>query len=161
MRISLIVAASGNRVIGRNGELPWHLPDDFRFFKATTMGKPIVMGRHTWDSIGRALPGRNNIVLTRQPGFRASGASVAATPEQAMLLAGEVDELMIIGGGEIYREFLARADRIYLTWVDTEIEGDTCFDELPASHWRLVSSVPHARDEHHAYAFEFRVYDRL
>jgi dihydrofolate reductase len=161
MRISLIVAASANNVIGLDGKLPWHLPDDFAYFKATTMGKPIVMGRATWDSIGRALPGRLNIVITRQADFLAPGASVAASPGQAVRLAGPADELMVIGGGQVYAAFLPLASRIYLTRVAIEIDGDTYFTELDPDAWALVGRETHAADDRHAFPFEFRVYDRL
>ena len=161
MRISLIVAASANGVIGADGELPWHLPDDFRFFKQVTMGKPIVMGRRTWESIGRPLPGRQNIVITRQTGFEATGASVVDSPEAAVEAAGDQDEIMIIGGGEIYRRFLPMADRVYLTRVDATIEGDTFFPALDEGEWAVDSSERHDADERHAYAFEFRVYSRV
>ncbi len=160
MKISLIVAASANGVIGVDGELPWHLPDDFRFFKQVTMGKPIVMGRRTWESIGRPLPGRQNIVITRQSGFEAPGASVVDSPEAAVEAVNDADEVMIIGGGEIYRRFLPMADRVYLTRVDADIEGDTFFPALEDSEWKVESSEAHATDERHAYAFEFRVYSR-
>ena len=160
MKISLIVAASANGVIGADGELPWHLPDDFRYFKQVTMGKPIVMGRRTWESIGRPLPGRQNIVVTRQPDFEAAGATVADSPDAAVAAAEEAGELMIIGGGEIYRRFLPVADKVYLTSVDAEVEGDTHFPALDDSEWALESSERHEADERHAYAFEFRVYGR-
>ncbi len=161
MKISLIVAASANGVIGAGGELPWHLPDDFRFFKEVTMGKPIVMGRRTWESIGRPLPGRQNIVITRQSGFEAPGASVVDSPEAAVEAAGEAEEVMIIGGGEIYRRFLPLADRVYLTRVDADIDGDTFFPDLEEGEWTVESREPHDADERHAYAFEFRVYGRV
>lgn len=161
MRISLIVASSANHVIGVRGELPWHLPNDFKYFKETTLGKPIVMGRRTWDSIGRALPGRLNIVMTRQADFAADGAICARSPEQAMEHAGEADELMIIGGGEIYSRFMPLATRIYLTRVNTELDGDTFFEPLDTSSWSLRSSEAHIADERHAFDYEFRVYDRL
>ena len=117
MNISLIVAASTNNVIGVAGGLPWHLPEDLKRFKAITMGKPIIMGRATYASIGRALPGRKSIVLTRQSGFEAEGCEVVDSIDAAISAAGAVDEVMIIGGGDIYRQFLPQADRIYLTRV--------------------------------------------
>ncbi|NNC76783.1 MAG: type 3 dihydrofolate reductase [Woeseiaceae bacterium] len=160
MRISLIVAAAANNVIGADGGLPWHLPDDFQYFKRVTMDKPIVMGRRTWDSIGRPLPGRRNIVLTQKSGFVAEGAIVVQSPADALAAAGDVDELMIIGGGQIYDLFFDKADRIYLTRVATEVAGDTFFSK-PDDTWQLVSAEQHAADERHAFAFEFRIYDRL
>ncbi len=160
MKISLIVAASANGVIGASGELPWHLPDDFRFFKQVTMGKPIVMGRRTWESIGRPLPGRQNIVITRQSGYEATGASVVDSPEAAVEAAEGADEIMIIGGGEIYRRFLPLADRVYLTRVEADVEGDTFFPTLGEAEWTVESSERHEADERHAYAFTFRTYRR-
>ena len=161
MRVSLIVAASANHVIGVRGELPWRLPDDFRYFKRTTLGKPVLMGRRTWESIGRPLPGRQNIVITRKSGFAAPGAIVAASPEEALELAGDVAEVMVIGGGQIYKAFMERAERIYLTRVHTDVDGDTFFPEPDAASFSLVSREAHPADERHAYAYEFRVYDRL
>ncbi len=161
LKISLIVAASSNGVIGSGGTLPWHLPDDFRYFKAITMGKPIVMGRRTWESIGRALPGRMNIVLTRQLNYVAQGATVVDTPDRALAAAGRTDEVMVIGGESIYRAFLSRASRIYLTRVETVATGDVYF-EMPAEDtWQLTSADTHEQNDRHAFAFQFRVYDRL
>ncbi len=161
MKISLIVAASTNQVIGRDGRLPWRLPEDLRYFKETTMGKPVVMGRATWESIGLPLPGRKNIVVTRQEGYEASGARVARSPEHALEIAGEVAELMVIGGGQIYDAFFPLVDTVYLTSVDASVDGDTYFPELDAEAWQLVSCESHLPDEDHEFAYEFRVYDRL
>ena len=158
--ISLVVAASENGVIGVKGALPWRLSADLRRFKEITMGKPIVMGRLTWDSIGRPLPGRQNIVITRQPGFRADGADVVATPAEALRAAGDVDEVMVIGGGQIYDLFLPKASRVYLTRVLADIDGDAWFPALDDATWELVGSEPYAADEKNEYPFEFRVYER-
>jgi dihydrofolate reductase len=160
MRISLIAASSANGVIGADGTLPWHLPDDFRFFRQTTMGRPIIMGRRTFESIGRPLPGRRNIVLTRSRDYRADGAAVAGSADEALAAAAGADEVFVIGGGEIYALFLDRASRVYLTRVDAQIEGDTRFPELDPDDWQLTSVDAHAPDERHAWGFEFRVYDR-
>jgi dihydrofolate reductase len=159
--ISLIVAASTNNVIGSGGDLPWKLSADLQRFKALTMGKPIIMGRKTWESIGRPLPGRKNIVVTRQPGYEAVGCTVVASPDQAIEAADEAGEIMIIGGGNLYRQFLPVADRIYLTRVHAEIEGDTLIPELLPSDWRTVSSESHTADEANDYDSEFRVLERL
>ena len=160
MRITLVVAVSRNGVIGRDGDLPWHLPEDLKRFKQLTLGKPIVMGRKTWDSIGRPLPGRHNVVVSRQAGFSAEGASVVASPESALdLLSGE-PEIMIIGGGAIYRAFLDRADRILLTEVDVDLEGDATFPKIDASQWTEASREARAADEAHAYDYTFRQLDR-
>ncbi len=158
--LSLIVAVARNDVIGVDGELPWHLPDDFAWFKRTTMGKPIVMGRKTWQSIGKPLPGRQNIVITRQTDFEAAGADVVATPQAAIDVAGSADEIMVIGGAEVYAAFLPEASRIYLTRVDAAPDGDALFPPIDEVEWRLVSTEAHAADERHAYSFEFRVYER-
>ena len=160
MKISIIVAASANGVIGAGGELPWHLPDDFRYFRQVTMGKPVVMGRRTWESIGKPLPGRRNIVVTRQPGFEAEGASVVDSPQAAVAAAEGAGELMVIGGGEIYRRFLPNAATVYMTLVRANVEGDTHFPPLDEREWALESRERHAADERHAFDFEFQVYGR-
>ena len=158
--ISLIVAASANQVIGSDGALPWRLPDDLERFKTITMGKPIVMGRKTWESIGRALPGRHNIVLTRNSDFVAEACTIAASADEALAAAGDVDEVMIIGGGQIYEMFLPRADRVYLTRVHADIDGDTRFPDLPDSEWQLVKREARPADERNEFPFAFEVYDR-
>jgi len=160
LRISLIAAAATNGVIGANGALPWHLPDDFRWFKSQTLGKPVVMGRRTWESLGRPLPDRVNIVLTRDTTYIAAGAVVVHAMAAAVHAAGEAEELMVIGGGELYRAFLPLASRVYLTVVDAAVAGDTTFPALDTDEWREVSAEPHAADERHAHAFEFKVFDR-
>jgi len=160
MKVSLIVAAAANNVIGADGGLPWHLPNDFKYFKRITMGKPIVMGRRTWQSIGRPLPGRQNIVLTRDANFEAPGVTVVNSADAAIAAAGDADELMIIGGGQVYAEFLDTTERVYLTRVATRVAGDTVFPELDGSVWRLVSTEAHAADDRHAFDYEFRVYER-
>lgn len=143
--ICLVVAMADNRVIGRNGGLPWHLSSDLKFFKSVTMGHPVVMGRKTYESIGRPLPGRDNIVITRQSGFAAEGVEVVPSLEAALergsALAGErgVDTVMVIGGGQIYAASIEQADRVVLTEVHTEIDGDTRFPPLPDEEWREVS----------------------
>jgi dihydrofolate reductase len=161
VQVSLIAAAAKNGVIGADGRLPWHLPDDFRWFKAQTLGKPVVMGRRTWESLGRPLPGRMNIVLTRRPDYRAEGAEIVATPDAAIVAAGDAPELMVIGGGEIYRAFLPRADRIYLTRVEAMVVGDAYFPELVPADWHEVSSRAHAADDRHAHAFTLRILERV
>lgn len=158
--ISIIVAASTNNVIGVGGDLPWKLSDDLRRFKRLTMGKPIVMGRRTWESIGRPLPGRQNIVLTRRSGFDAAGCDVVASPAEALDAAGDADEIMIIGGSQIYALFLPKASRLYMTRVDAEIDGDADFPEIDEREWRLVDSEAHQADDINQFAFEFRTYER-
>ena len=159
--ISLIVAASENNVIGAHGDLPWRLSADLKRFKALTMGKPIVMGRKTYESIGRPLPGRQNIVITTQQGYVAEGCDVVDSPEAAIEAAGDAAEIMIIGGSHIYDVFLPRADRIYLTRVHAEVEGDAFLPELHAEEWRADSTENHAADENNDYATEFAVLQRI
>ena len=157
--LSIIVAASENNVIGREGALPWRLSEDLRRFKAITMGKPIVMGRKTWESIGRPLPGRQNIVITRQSDFAAEGCTVVSSIDQAIAAAGAADEIMIIGGSEIYALFLPRAQRVYLTRVHTVIEGDASFPRLDDA-WVLTGDEAHAADEQNEFDVSFRTYER-
>ena len=157
--ISLIVAVSENGVIGRDGELPWRLSDDLKRFKAVTLGKPVVMGRKTWESIGRPLPGRQNIVVSRRPGLELDGADVVDSAAAAIDAAAGVDEIMIIGGSEIYAMFLPHAERIYLTRVHAEVQGDARFPEL-GSDWRLVSDERHAADDNNDHDMSFRLFER-
>jgi dihydrofolate reductase len=157
--ISLIVAASENGVIGRDGELPWRQSDDLRRFKAVTMGKPIVMGRKTWESIGRPLPGRQNIVVSRQPGLDIDGADVVASASAAVDAARDADEIMIIGGSEIYALFMPLASRVYLTRVHAHVEGDAVFPALDGD-WRLVHEERHPADENNDHDMSFRIYER-
>jgi len=156
----MIVAASANNVIGVDGDLPWHLSEDLKKFKAVTMGKPMIMGRATYESIGRALPGRRSIVLSRQPGFEAEGCDVVSSTAEALDIAGGVDEVMIIGGGKVYTDFLPMTDRIYLTRVDTTIEGDTWLPELAEDEWNLLESENYPASEERAYGFSFEVWVR-
>ena len=151
--VSIIVATDQRGAIGRGGGLPWRLPDDLKRFKALTMGKPIVMGRKTWDSIGRPLPGRHNIVVTRQPGLELPGVSVVASLDEAVQAAGDVPEVCVIGGAEIYRLALPRADVIHLTRVLAVLDADTYFPALDASEWDEVEVARHAADERHAYPY--------
>ncbi|MEQ8659886.1 MAG: dihydrofolate reductase [Gammaproteobacteria bacterium] len=157
----MVVALDNGGVIGRAGTLPWHLPDDLRRFRAITMDKPIVMGRRTHASIGRALPGRRNLVLTRDRDYVAPGCEVCASLDAALARCAAAPEVMIIGGAAVYREALPRAQRLYLTEVDARIEGDVHFPPLDAAAWREVSCEAHPRDANHAYAFRFRVLERV
>jgi dihydrofolate reductase len=158
--ISLIVAASANNVIGVNGGLPWHLSDDLRRFKAITMGKPIVMGRKTYESIGRPLPGRQNIVITGQADFAASGCDVVPSAAAAVAAAGAASEIMVIGGGQIYALFLPLAQRVYLTRVEVELEGDVQFPALDPSLWRETSRQQHPAGDGNDYAVQYLTYAR-
>lgn len=158
--ISIIVAASTNNAIGADGKLPWRLSDDLKRFKRLTMGKPIVMGRLTWQSIGRPLPGRQNIVLTRQADFMAEGCDVVASPADALTVAADAEEIMIIGGSQIYELFLPRASRLYVTRVYAEIHGDAFFPEIDEGAWRLVDSEAHEANATNQFAFDFMTYER-
>ena len=159
--LCLIVAATRNQVIGRDNAMPWHLPDDLRYFKARTLGKPVIMGRKTWESLGRPLPGRLNIVVSRQSGLQLEGAEVfadlAGAIERGQQWAAEqaVDEVMLIGGGQLYHQALAQASRVYLTRIELELEGDTWFPQLPFDEWQRVDAQPQpAEDDRPAYTFE-------
>lgn len=162
LRLSLIAALDRNRGIGRDNAMPWHLPDDFKHFKALTLGKPILMGRKTAQSLGRALPGRSNLVLTRSGQVPFAGMRAVASVQEAEAIAIDegADELCVIGGGEIYRLLIERASDLYLTWVDARIEADTHFPEVDPLLWQEVDSQPHAADERHAHAFRFVHYLR-
>jgi dihydrofolate reductase len=158
--ISIIVAASTNNVIGVGGELPWKISDDLKRFKELTMGKPVVMGRLTWESIGRALPGRQNIVITRQQDFSADGCEVVTSPAAALSVAGDAEEIMIIGGSQVYDLFLPKADCLYVTRVQAAIDGDAFFPAIGSADWHLVNSEWHEAGDSNEFAFEFRVYKR-
>ena len=158
--INIIVAASTNGVIGVRGELPWRIPDDLKRFKALTVGNPVVMGRRTFESIGRPLPGRQNIVITRQADYEAEGCDVVTSPADALRVAGDADEIVIIGGSEIYSLFLPKASRLYLTRVHCTIQGDAYLTELNEQDWRLIATEAHAADDVNQFAFEFRTYER-
>ena len=138
MMLSLIAALAKNRVIGKDGDIPWRIPEDWQHFKRVTIGKPIIMGRKTYESIGRPLPGRSNIVVTRNPEFEAEGVTVTHSLERALekAKAEKADELFVIGGSQLYKEALPEADRLYLTYVDKEVDGDTFFPEFDKDEWR-------------------------
>lgn len=159
--ISLIVAASRNNVIGANGELPWRLSADLKRFKALTMGKPVVMGRLTYESIGRPLPGRQNIVITRTADFVAAGCNVVQSIEAAIETAGAAEEIMVIGGSHIYAEFLPRADRVYLTRVHADVDGDAFLPELADDRWHIETCISQAADASNDYDVDFVVLNRV
>jgi dihydrofolate reductase len=163
MRISLVVAAARNGVIGSNGKMPWHLPADLKHFKNVTWGLPIVMGRKTFESLGKPLPGRQNIVITRQPDFHPEGVFIAASPEQALLVArsAEAKEVCIIGGGEIYNLFLPMADRLYLTRVQADVAGDTYFSAFDPAQWALTSQLHQPADEKNNVDLVYEQWDRI
>lgn len=160
MKISIIVAAAANNVIGRDGGLPWHLPEDLRRFKELTLGKPLLMGRKTHESIGRPLPGRQNIVLTRQTGYEATGCKVVGTIESALAIAKGAEELMVIGGNAVYEMMLPLCERIYLTRVHEAVDGDTFFPEIDTNHWQLTDRQDFAANPDRPHAFSFLVLDR-
>nr|AIA16147.1 Dihydrofolate reductase [uncultured bacterium] len=162
MMLSLIVAASENNVIGLDNDIPWRLPDDWKHFKDTTLGCPVIMGRKTHESIGRVLPGRRNIVVSRQKELKIEGCDVVASIQDALALA-KTDaprEIFVIGGEGIFREALPLADRIYLTRVHATVEGDVFFPELNLKEWKEISRERHLADDHHPYAFDILILDR-
>jgi dihydrofolate reductase len=162
--LTLLVAASENNVIGLNGQLPWRLPSDLQWFKRHTLGHPVLMGRKTWDSLGRPLPGRTNVVVSRQVGLELPGAQVFTSVTDALAYARQLDggtEVFGIGGGELYHQLLPLADRVLMTRVHAEIVGDAHFPALNAAEWKEVSRLYHAVDERHAHAFTFLDLRRL
>lgn len=157
---SFIVAVARNGVIGHTNGLPWRLPADLAFFKRVTMGHPIIMGRKTYESIGRPLPGRTNIVVTRSPGFAAPGCIVVGSLEEAYRAAGDAQEAFVIGGAQVYEAAFSGADRIYLTEVEADIEGDTWFPRFDRGQWTETELERHGRDERHAHAMRIVRLDR-
>ncbi len=160
MIIALIVAMGRNRAIGSDGEIPWRLPAEMRYFRQVTLGKPVIMGRKTFESIGKPLAGRHNIVLTKNREFRAPGCAVVHSPGEALLAAGDAAEVMVIGGSEIYRRFLPLAHRLYLTCIEAEFAGDTFFPRFSPRQWRTVWQESHKADAQNAYAFRTMVMER-
>jgi dihydrofolate reductase len=160
MTISLIVAAAENNAIGKNNQLLWHLPNDLKFFKNTTWGMPVIMGRKTFESVNKPLPGRFNIVITRQANWKADSVIAATDLQDALQKAAETNcnEAFIIGGGEIYKQAYELADKIYLTRVHTEVDGDTFFPALDENKWQLISNQDFAADEKHAFAYSFQTW---
>lgn len=158
--ITLVVAVADNGVIGRDNKMPWHLPADLAHFKLLTWGKPIVMGRRTYESIGRPLPGRTNVVVTRDPAWSRPGVTVAHSLDEALAAARSAPEVMVIGGAQLYAEALPRAARIEYTQVHGAPEGDTHWPPLDLKHWREVARHPHAADARNAFALTFLSYQR-
>lgn len=149
-----------NRVIGAGGRIPWRLPDELRLFRDITMGHHMIMGRKTYESIGRLLPGRTTVIVTRQPGYTVPGAIIAHSLDEAVAACGSDDEIFVIGGAELYRAALPRADRIYLTTVDAEPAGDTFMPEVDLAAWRQISSDAFPADAKHAHPWRFAIYER-
>lgn len=160
MSISLIVAMDINRAIGVDGRLPWRLPADLRRFRSITMGKPIIMGRRTYESIGRSLDGRHNIVLTRNVAYQAQGCTIVHSIDQAIAEAGD-EEIMVIGGTMLFEQFLPKADRLYLTLIEEEFEGDTYFPEIDFAKWVETSRKSFSPKKQRPFTFHFVVMDRL
>jgi dihydrofolate reductase len=167
MKVAIYVAMAENGVIGRDNGLPWKLSTDLRRFKATTMGKPIIMGRKTWQSIGRPLPGRLNIVVTSDPDFRAEGAEIVGSLDDGVKLAtlrgrcmAAADEVCVVGGGEIYRQALPMADRLYVTHILESVDGDTRFPSIDPAMWEVVSEEEFPAGEKDTHATRYTVYER-
>ncbi len=164
--LSMIVATADNNVIGKDNTMPWHLPADLAYFKKVTLGKPIIMGRKTYESIGRPLPGRRNIVISRDEGYSAEGIDTVTSVEQALSLVDgsdgnkAVDEIMVIGGGAIYNHCLSNADRLYVTHIKAAIDGDTKFPKYDEVDWQKTESELRVSDEKNAYDLDFCVYER-
>ncbi|AMN46698.1 dihydrofolate reductase [Steroidobacter denitrificans] len=159
--LSIIVAAAENDVIGQGNRLPWRLPDDLRRFKSLSMGKPIIMGRRTFESIGRALPGRTNIVVSGQPGLELDGCIVVPSVDAAIAAVGSAPQAVIAGGAQIYRQVLPRVGMIHLTRVHVRVAGDVYFPALVPDEWLEVQRERHAADEAHAHAFSFITLERI
>lgn len=156
MIVSMIAAMAKNRVIGADNQMPWHLPADLGHFKRCTLGKPVIMGRKTYQSIGKALPGRVNIVVTRDANYALKDAVVVTDCDSAIEAAGSVDEVMIIGGGSIYEHFLPLCQRLYLTEIELDVQGDTYFPDYPqVAQWQEVSSEAHLPDSKNPYPYRF------
>ena len=160
MLISMMVAMAANRVIGSDNQIPWRLPRDQQRFKALTMGKPIVMGRKTHESIGRPLPGRHNIVVTRNRAYQAEGCTVVHSPEAALIAAGDVEEVVIIGGAYLYDYFLEQSSRIYLTVLEENFVGDVFFPAIDEAAWQITLTEVHEPDEANAHRYRFLILER-
>ncbi len=161
MIVSLVLAMAENRVIGRGGKLPWHLPDDLQRFKKLTLDHTVIMGRKTFEEIKHPLANRRNVVISRDPGFQPRGATMVPSLAEALALGATEQEVFVIGGGEIFRLALPRADRLYLTMVHAEVEGDTFFPPLDQTAWALEEEEHHPADPRHQFAFSFRRYRRI
>jgi len=162
MIVSLIVAVGRQDEIGKAGKMPWHLPADLKHFKRNTLGKPVLMGRKTLEAIGRPLPERRNLILTRDAAFKVPGCETVTSLDAAIAAAGPVPELMVIGGGEVYRLAWSRADRVYLTRIQADVEGaDTFFPKLEPERWREVSREDHRADARNPYDYSFITYERV
>lgn len=160
MTLAIIVATDEQGLIGKDNDLPWHLSADLQYFRRVTMGKPIVMGRNTHKSIGRALPGRHNIVITRDQNYKADGCSVVHSIDEALALCVGEDEVMVMGGASLYKQFLPQADKLYLTHVHANLEGDTWFPDWHKSDWLEISREDYLADDKNEYDYSFVVYEK-
>jgi dihydrofolate reductase len=163
MLISLVVAASTNNVIGKNNQLLWSLPNDMKFFKNTTWAMPVLMGRKTFESLGKPLPGRLNVVITRQKDWKPEGVTIVHSLNDAIKAASAADykEAFIIGGGEIFKESMTLADKIYMTRVDAELDGDAFFPVIDKTQWQLISEDSRTADAKHVYSYHFQLWQKL
>lgn len=157
----MIAALAHDRVIGLDNKMPWHLPAELQLFKRATLGKPVVMGRSTFESIGRPLPGRLNIVMSRNAAYQAEGVTVVATLDEAVKAAGDVEELMIIGGATIYQQCLPMANRLYLTHIDLQTKGDTWFPDYTEFTWNEIESESYDADEKNKHSYRFSLLERV
>lgn len=160
MKLALIVATDQQGLIGRDNDLPWQLSADLRYFRKVTMGKPIIMGRNTHESIGRALPGRKNIILTKNRKYTAQGCTIVYSIEEALKECKDAEEAMVMGGASLYQQFLPTADKLYLTLVHASLEGDTWFPEWYSKEWQQISREDHLADTKNEYPYSFIVYER-
>ena len=158
--LSIITAMDQNRLIGRDNGLPWYLPADLAFFKKTTLGKPILMGRKTYESIGRPLPGRQNIIISRDPNYRIDGCDTATGIEQALEMIKNQPEAMLIGGSSLYQQTIDLADKLYITFIHSQFEGDAWFPEIPSQNWVESAREDHSADDKNAYDYSFVTYLR-
>jgi len=160
MKIALIVATDQQGLIGKDNDLPWHLSADLQYFRKVTMGKPIIMGRNTHQSIGRPLPGRQNIIVSKNRSYKADGCTVVHSTDEALLVVSDADEVMVMGGASLYTQLLPQADRLYLTLVYADLEGDTWFPEWSSEQWQQLSREDHPADDKNEYPYSFIVYER-
>jgi len=161
MKLGIIVAAAKNNAIGKDNKMLWHLPDDFKFFKKTTMGCPMIMGRKTFESIGKPLPGRLSVIVTRNKDYAYEGCEVVNSLEEALELLKDKEKVFVIGGGEIYQQAMPLADELYITKVEVAPEADTFFPEVDESDWESRLVEAHGVDERHTYSFEIYAYERI
>lgn len=161
MKLAIIVATDEQRLIGKNNDLPWQLSADLQYFRRVTMGKPIIMGRNTHESIGRALPGRKNIIVTKNTAYQAKACTVVHSIEDALIACEQVEEVMVMGGASLYEQFLPKADKLYLTQVHASLEGDTWFPQWQKNEWKELSRQDHNADDKNNYNYSFIVYEKI